>query len=822
MTTLNPEQLERAREFLSMKSHGGVARALEKHLGLRRGEVMDLSASMNPVAQDYSSLLRRGLFALDSYPDSTKAAEALASAIGVDAEQLVLCNGGAEAIQLVSQVVRSGFVKEPEFSLYRRCMALYDSNGPWWASNPNNPTGALLGEDQVPFVVDEAFYQLATGKWSRRDFERGSYVVGSLTKLFALPGLRMGYVIAPSGSEAAALKSLQPEWPVNSLAVESLPQLLHSIDLEETQSEIAMLRDALMSLLTSCGYVPLPSVANYVYVPEGRGLWKRLLAHKILARDTSSFGLSGGVRIAVPGQGGLARIENALRPTRKNRPHQRKRSLMVVGTSSDSGKSTLVTALCRIFSDRGISVAPFKAQNMSLNSYITSDGREIGRAQARQAHAARREPEVAMNPILLKPTSGTTSQVVVMGEPLFESTAREYQAKKPELAGLVTDAYDDLASRFDLVLLEGAGSPAEINLIENDIVNLGLAKRIGSKAILLGDIDRGGVFASLYGTVEILPFELSSLVCGFVINKIRGDVTLLESGIEQLEALTERPVFGVLPYVSEVFIDSEDSLGLSGLTEGQKSVPDALDIAVILLPKISNFTDFEPLVKEPNCAVRTVRSSGELGNPDLIVVPGSKSTVEDLEWMREVGLVEAIGSHVQGGSVVLGICGGYQILGKQIDDDVESRRGVVAGLGLLSVRTIFMSSKVTLRRSGRSSYFDGVQVSGYQIHHGRVTASDDAPLFELLEPVRHFDGVESVEGAVDESGQVFGTTLHGIFESDSFRAAFLRHVANRRGKSFKCGLDFAELRESQIDLLARLVEKNIDIEGLLRAASIDG
>lgn len=824
MNTLGSGQIAEARRFLAGRLHGDGARGLEEFLGLNAGDLFDLSASMNPVAPDYRDHISRELDSLGSYPDSSKATASLAEAIGIDERRLILTNGGAEAIALVSHIVRSGWVCDPDFALYRRHITRYDESDAWWASNPNNPTGRLLDDNELPKVVDEAFYQLATGAWSRGDFERGSFVVGSLTKIFALPGLRVGYLIAPGIKEANTLRLVQPRWALNSIAASVLPELIKSIDLKETVKSISRLRSSLTEMLEEYGLKPHQSSANYLYVPDARGLFETLLRHKILIRDTSSFGLEGGMRIAVPNRQGLGRIENALfskaSPKRSKTISSSRGSLMVVGTTSDSGKSTMVTALCRVLADRGYSVAPFKAQNMSLNSAVTRSGHEIGRAQARQAQAARVEPEVAMNPILLKPTSEMVSQVVVNGQPLYELNAKEYQAKKRELFEVVVESYSDLASRFEVVLLEGAGSPAEINLLDNDIVNLGLARRINCKALLIGDIDRGGVFASLFGTIEILPPDLARHICGFAINKFRGDADLLEVGIKKLKTLTGRDVFGVVPYILEPLIDAEDSLALSNFGISQPLAEERLDVVVVRLPRISNFTDFDPLLNERSCSVRLATTPGQLGSPDLIIIPGSKSTIEDLTWLRTTGFADAITTSVHAGSVVLGICGGYQMLGREIHDDIESRQGLVAGLGMLEVRTKFLSSKVTLQRSGTSSFFEDVSVSGYQIHQGRVVSEGSRPLLDLFIPVRNIADVGLSDGAVDDEGRVFGTTLHGIFENDGFREKFLGHVASLRSKTFTTDLNFSRLRESQIDFLAKYVAKYVDVDAALDAASI--
>lgn len=815
---LASEQVLAAKDYISKRNHGDVVLGLERHLGLPPRSMLDLSASMNPVAPDVTSLYLESVNSLSSYPDETHATLALAQVLNVDDGQLVLCNGGSEAISLVAGLGRSGYVVEPEFSLYSRHISNYRDGTDWWASNPNNPIGRLLDQSQRPEVVDEAFYQIATGTWTRRDFEHGSYVIGSLTKLFALPGLRLGYIVAPSIAKAIELKKLQPQWAVNALALGMLPTLLQLIDLSQVQSQVASLRNDLNDILIRYGAKPEDSDANYIFIADGLDIFDRFLSNKIVARDTSSFGLTRGIRIAVPSITGLERVEAALFPSSAKKRSRYQGSLMVVGTTSDSGKSTIVTALCRILSDRGVAVAPFKAQNMSLNSAVTASGHEIGRAQARQAAAARIDPRVEMNPLLLKPTSQMTTQVVLMGKPIYEITAKEFQSKKTDFLDVIVAAYKELASSCDVVLLEGAGSPAEINLLANDVVNLKLANTLGAKAVLVGDIDRGGVFASLYGTVKILPSDLSNLIQGFIINKIRGDRGILESGLRQLESLTGRKVFGVLPYLERAFIDGEDSLSFFEFGRYQANDDGVLDIAVIAVPHISNFTDFDPLLLERKCSVRIVRTPGALGDPDLIILPGSKSTVEDLNWLHSSELSQAISKSVSNGSFLLGICAGFQMLGVSIEDDVESRCGRLSGLGFLEVSTKFENSKVTRLRKGFSGFFNGIQCQGYQIHHGRVSGTSERHLFELAS---EFDsGLNETEGAVDSSGRIFGSSLHGMFDSDSFRAEFLGYVALARSKIFESVISFEKYREDEIDYLADVVSQNLDVDQLLRSTSI--
>jgi len=495
-------------------------------------------------------------------------------------------------------------------------------------------------------------------------------------------------------------------------------------------------------------------------------------------------------------------------------------ALMVCGTTSDAGKSRVVTGLCRALARRGVRVAPFKAQNMALNSYVTASGHEIGRAQGVQALAAGVEPEVDMNPILLKPSSDRTSQVVVLGQPVGQLDAAAYHAAKPGLRSTVVAALERLRTRFDVVLLEGAGSPAEINLLDGDLVNLWLARTAGIPALVVGDIDRGGVFATLFGTVTLLPDDLRNCVKAFVVNKFRGDPALLEPGLAELRARTGVPTIGVLPWVDGLHLDAEDSLALRqpwGSEEPTDDAPagDVLDVAVVRFPRISNFTDLDALALEPGVGIRYVTHPAGLGAPDLVILPGTKATVADLAWMRARGLDAALAA-LPPSATVLGICGGYQMLGRSIDDAVESGAGPVAGLGVLPAVTRFEATKITRPRRGVAL---GQPVTGYQIHHGRTVS--EAPWITLDD-----DWGRQAEGGADDGrgrAAAFGTSLHGLFESDGFRAAFLAAVAARRGGRFTpSGLSFAAAREAQFDRLAGLVEAHLDmaaVESLIAAAA---
>jgi adenosylcobyric acid synthase len=485
---------------------------------------------------------------------------------------------------------------------------------------------------------------------------------------------------------------------------------------------------------------------------------------------------------------------------------------MVCGTASDVGKSRIVAGLCRVLVRQGVRVVPFKAQNMALNSFVTTSGEEIARSQAHQAAAARILPEVEMNPILLKPTAEMTSQLVVMGRAAGEIKAGDYGTSRGALFETVTAALACLRARFDVVVAEGAGGAAEINLLQGDLVNLPLARRASLPAVLVGDIERGGVFAALYGTVALLPDELRATLKGFIVNKFRGEPRLLDPGIAELERRCGFPCLGVLPHLGELVIDAEDSLALEGrgAPDAIQPVADILDVAVIRLPHLANFTDFDPLVAEPDVTLRYVSHAGGLGDPDLVILPGSKATVTDLNWLCERGLDGAISAAIRRDSALLGICAGYQMLGTMIHDEVESRAGKVPGLGLLEVQTTFRRDKCTRQRRGVDA--SGEAVAGYEIHHGQPSPAMTHPSWFVLEDN---EGLQR-EGVADSSVGIWATSLHGIFESDGLRRSFLTAVAARREKRFAATpTPFEARRQAEIDCVADALEAHLDLDATL-------
>lgn len=492
-------------------------------------------------------------------------------------------------------------------------------------------------------------------------------------------------------------------------------------------------------------------------------------------------------------------------------------ALLVGGTSSDAGKSLVVAGLCRALARSGVRVAPFKAQNMSNNSAVTLDGGEIGRAQALQAAACGLAPSTRFNPVLLKPGSDSRSHVVVRGRPAGDVGARDYLTRRAELRDVVTDELASLRAEFDVVICEGAGSVAEINIRATDIANMGLARSADLPVIVVSDIDRGGSLAHLFGTTAILDADDQALIAGYVINKFRGDATILDPGLHTLSALTGRPTLGVLPFVDGLWIDAEDSLAAPvGRRVGPPDTAGAglrerLTVAAVRLPRISNSTDVEALACEPGVDVTWVADPASIRTADLVVMPGTRATVDDLAWLRERRLDVALAERVARGGAVLGICGGFQMLGRRIVDTIESsRESVVDGLGLLDVDVRFEAQKVLRSTTG---VVDDLTVSGYEIHHGRVERSSEATWID--------DDECGPEGARRDA--IRGTHWHGLLASDDFRRAYLREVAMGAGKRFvpAADTDVATIRERQLDLMADVVTAHLDMSALCEIISDD-
>lgn len=475
-----------------------------------------------------------------------------------------------------------------------------------------------------------------------------------------------------------------------------------------------------------------------------------------------------------------------------------KGALLIAGTTSDAGKSMVVAGLCRLLARKGIRVAPFKAQNMSNNSAVTVEGGEIGRAQAMQARAAGLAPSIRFNPVLLKPGSDRTSQLVVRGQVAGTMAAGDYLTRRRQLADIVNTELQSLRDKFDVVICEGAGSPAEINLRATDLANMGLARAGNLPVVVVGDIDRGGLLAHLFGTVAVLDSEDQALISGFLVNKFRGDPALLEPGLRQLAGLTGRPTYGVIPYLDGLWLDTEDSLSVqAGQSLGQPIPPrgaDWLTVAAVRLPRISNSTDVEALACEPGVAVRWVAEPADIADADVVVLPGSKATVSDLAWLRERGLADAVAAHAAAGRPVLGVCGGFQMLCRTIDDPVESGAGAVDGLGLLDADIAFAPEK-TLR------HWD-TPLHGYEIHHGQVIRSAE----------------DDWLGVGIRRAAIYGTHWHGLLDNDRVRRGWLAEAAVAAGRTgFVVAGDVSvqARRDAQLDLMADALSAQVDLDAVL-------
>lgn len=507
------------------------------------------------------------------------------------------------------------------------------------------------------------------------------------------------------------------------------------------------------------------------------------------------------------------------------------KAIMVLGTGSGVGKSFVTAGLCRIFSDAGVRVAPFKAQNMSNNSFVTREGGEMGRAQVVQAECARVEPSVHMNPVLLKPASDNGSQVIVHGRSIGTFKANKYYGMKQKIQKAIQESYEKLSREFDCLVIEGAGSPAEINLKDHDLVNFHVAEMADARCVLVGDIDRGGVFAWFVGTLALLDESERERIVGLVINKFRGDIRILEAGLERLENLSGKKVLGTIPYERDLWIEEEDTVGFDcrggppcppDEVQPQRAALTVLDIAVLLLPRISNATDFQILAEEAGVSVRMISRLEEFGTPDLFVLPGTKATLADLNYLKQTGFADRIQNFVQKGGRVLGICGGFQMLGETIEDPagVESSLSSVPGLGLLPVRTQFFNEKTLTRvigcvRTQIFSYPVEGKLSGYEIHMGKTERGAGArPLFEVFseEWGQHW----RAEGAIDATGKVLGTYLHGLFDDTGFRSSFLDALWKSTGKKrphYRKDIpSISFFKERNYNRLAELLKKHLNMD----------
>ena len=814
--------------------------------------------------------LCRALDHISAYPSphAEEAMEAAARVYGLPADCFVFGNGTNELIHLLARVLKEdgtpcAAVIEPAFSEYalacglaglevrhpdcgvrrdgdsdedmlRQMLSLLadiPARAAVWLANPGNPSGSFLppascrrlleARPDLLWIIDEAFAAYAGPDDVSSlitQLPDNAVLLRSLTKFHAVPGVRLGYMVTRA-ERARRWRRQLPAWSVNAFALAAAQAVLADTSdfADRTRDENRRRREHLCACLRDVpGITVFPSLANYVLFrceQAPADLYARLLReYGIAVRDCSNYrGMEDGswFRAAVRLEEDHQRLADALRgilhpaASVPPRPRSRRPALMLQGTSSDAGKSILAAAFCRILRQDGYDVAPFKAQNMSLNSGVTALGEEMGRAQIVQAQAARIDPEALMNPVLLKPHSETGSQVIVLGKPVGHMQAREYFRYKAGLWQTVRDAYDTLADRHEVMVLEGAGSPGEVNLKQHDIVNMRMAAHAQASVLLVGDIDRGGVFAQLYGTVALQSEEDRRRIKGVVVNKFRGDRAILEPGLKTLEELCGVPVAGVVPYL-HVDIDDEDSLSERF---GRDKEPRLIDIAVIRLPRISNFTDFSPFERYENVSLRYVERARDLRAPDMIVIPGTKSTIADLQWLRQSGLEASIQKAASGGTLVFGVCGGYQMLGRHISDPEQVEAAGVTeidGMGLLPLETVFQGEKVQTQTNGvfsgvagLFSELNGKRYAGYEIHMGRS---------------------EEARGALISVGNVYGSYVHGIFDEQEVADTILKALCTKKGVSFESlgTFDARAYKERQYDLLADAVRAGLDMPLIYR------
>jgi cobyric acid synthase CobQ/L-threonine-O-3-phosphate decarboxylase len=855
-----------------MSGHGGNITRLAEKLGCKPAEILDFSANINPLGPPafLRRLINTHIPDLVHYPDPDcrQLVADIAQSFTLTPQQIVVGNGTSELLFQLPLVLqpkraiipapayidyalacqRAGiptrfFPLAPEQSFKPDLRQLESGVQPGdlvILGQPNNPTGqmndraGLVGLAQrhpdVLFLIDEAFAGFVPSHTSLSGSVDNLLVLYSLTKIFAIPGLRLGFLAAAPEICNKLLRDRAP-WSVNTLAqVVGCACLNDKKYLEESRLCVAKERQRLMDDLGRLPSLhPLPSDANFICIRcehhkySGTRLADTLLnEHHISIRVCENYQNLDQryFRIAVRPEAENKKIVQALRailhpPAKQNRsrPIRKKPALMLLGTGSDVGKSILVAALGRIFLQDGLRVAPFKAQNMSLNSYVTRDGEEMGRAQVVQAQACMLDPDVRMNPILLKPNSDVGSQIIVNGRPVGNMKVCEYVAYKKQIWQQACRAYDSLTAEHDVMLLEGAGSPGEVNLKSHDIVNTKMARYAGAKALLVGDIDRGGVYASFIGHVEVMePWE-RDLLAGFVVNRFRGDASLLDDAHKYVSIHTGKPVLGVIPYMHDLGLPQEDSVGFkAGLFAGSRPEVAHVEVVLIDLPHISNFTDIEPLLAEPDVFVRIVDRPENFGHPAAIILPGSKNVAADLDFIRKNGLDKSIVRAAETGVEIVGICGGFQMLGHRVNDPhgLESGPGSSCrGLGLLDMITELARAKTLTRKKGRHLP-SGCPVHGYEIHHGISACASE---FLLAFDDGTGCGYATAEGH-------WGSYLHGIFDSDAFRRWWIDRLRRKIGLKPHTGMGAVYDLEPALDRLADKVRDHLDMDVIYQLLSL--
>ena len=866
--------------------HGGNPSAITERLGIKNSTDVkyDFSVNINPLGMPIAverTIAGMSNADFSNYPEihAESTTAILAKAHSLPPETILLGNGSTELFLwiILSRSPKKAHIIAPCYSGYAEiCHAAgikveiakfarpqdcfqvdlesidYSGIELIFIATPNNPTGTIIPKEQILstaqknpdtfFVIDESFVDFlpeSNSIMSSPQLPANIAVVKSLTKFFAIAGIRLGMLYSTPETVAKFAKRRLP-WSVNSLAQKIAPFLYADNDyILNTRSKICELRKELSAnLATIKGIKVFPANANFILcqltAPSEAiqinvlELQKKLLQHGIMIRSCSDVpGLNDSFfRIAVLSKENNDILINHLNAILNASPlppdSDKADAIMVVGTTSDAGKSVLAAALCRYFYNKGVAVAPFKAQNMSLNSFVTREGGEMGRAQVVQAEAANIEPHTDMNPVLLKPTGESGSQLIINGKAICNVTARSYYEEKCEIRKDAQAAYDRLAAQYDMIIIEGAGSPAEINLQKQDFVNMAMAEYANAQTILVADINPGGVFAAIYGTLKLIPHYHRKFLRGIIINKFRGDVSLLKEGIEEIEKLTGVPVLGVLPYIPNLNIEAEDSMSLDSPRYSEPALDNEqalIDIAVIRLPRISNFTDFMPLESIENVSLRYVSTPEKLGTPDLLIIPGSKNTIADMKFLHESGLEKEIYKLRNSQMHIIGICGGFQMLGQSISDphSVEGADKSIKALNLLPIKTVLSPEKKLTQVKGIISNFPFSDTStpfeGYEIHAGETVLTDIDKHIQIMRG----EDISEEYGYFTEDKKVTGTYIHGLFDSEQLRSSLLNYLAKH--KRVDSELNFSNTKsihkDKVYDDLAEMIEKYIDLEKIL-------
>lgn len=848
-------------------AHGGNVRELAAKANCAEHALLDFSASINPLGppEYMRAVISANISNLLHYPDPAcqNFRSAVSAEFDIDPTQVLVGNGSTEILYALPralavqrailpapsyigyvEAVKAAELETEDFDLFHdeqfrvdwlRLGQLLHAGELVFLGQPNNPTGTMIDLDALGslarenprtyFIVDEAFIDFIDDCESAIALTAqlaNIVVLRSMTKFYAVPGLRLGFAIAHQET-AAKIQAVLPPWSVNCLALTLGTRMISDHDYATaSRALVKKLKNRFQQQLEEFnGLQVFDGRANFLLVKlslptlnvNASELAARLLQFGIAVRVCANFaGLDDTyIRLAIRTQNENDRLVEALGKIfgqrRKTGRVRKTPALMFQGTCSDAGKSIMTAALCRILLQDGFRVAPFKSQNMSLNSFVTYDGCEMGRAQVVQAQASRLDPDVRMNPILLKPSSDIGSQVIVNGRPVGNMTVNEYIHYKPEAFSAAQKAYDSLAADFEVIILEGAGSPGEVNLKSHDIVNMRMAEYAGAPVLLVGDIDRGGVYASFIGTMEVLAEWERQLLSGFIVNRFRGQESLLADAHRCVKLHTGKPVLGVVPYLANLGLPEEDSVSFKkGLYNCSRPEGDSVEIALIDLPHISNFTDIEPFLAEPDVYLKVVKHPDQLGDPDVIVLPGSKNVIKDIDYLQSSGLAYRIKELGHTGNVeIVGICGGFQILGREIADPYEiEASGHVNGLALLPIFTVLEKEK-TLTRRRLIHKESNCQISGYEIHHGQ-TRSTAAPIFQ--------EAGDADLGA--GSGLVWGSYLHGIFDADEFRCWFVERIRSRkRLRPYEGKRPIYDL-EPAFERLAQTVRQSVDMDRIYR------